>query len=310
VWVTAGTRVFAVALDGTSILNGAGCDVAGTPASTPAVIDGVAPEVAFVASSGGRVWSVKASAVADGCGTFSPLVDPYVAGPAVDSAGRVLAVSASATPEAFLRQFTYDGAFAQAWGPVRLGEQLLSQPSVSATDACWIAADDFGTRSLLETSAAGASGVSIDLAGANASAAAVLSDGDLVLSVGSYLRRFSSTGIARWTPAAPQLGGVGLAPLVLDDGVATTFLVPTRSGTVHLVATDGTVVWSGTLATGQALGEGNIHTPAGSAFSRAYFTSADGKLHQVIVDGALDTAAPWPKAWHDPRNTGNAATGF
>jgi len=28
----------------------------------------------------------------------------------------------------------------------------------------------------------------------------------------------------------------------------------------------------------------------------------------VILDGRLDPAAPWPKAFHDPQNTGNAAT--
>jgi hypothetical protein len=156
----------------------------------------------------------------------------------------------------------------------------------------------------------GSPGASIALSGANASAPAILSDGDLVLSVGSYLRRFSPTGTARWNPPAPQLGGVGLTPMVITDGASTSFLVPTRSGTLHAVAADGSVLWSGSLAVGQALGEGNIHTPAGSSLSHAYFTSADGKLHQVIVDGHLDTAAPWPKAWHDPRNTSNAASGF
>jgi outer membrane protein assembly factor BamB len=98
--------------------------------------------------------------------------------------------------------------------------------------------------------------------------------------------------------------------MVISYGTSTSFLVPTRSGTVHLVAADGTEIWSGTLAVGQALGEGNVHSPAAAPFGTAYLTSADGRLHAVIVDGHLDTSAPWPKAWHDPRNTGNAASGF
>jgi hypothetical protein len=41
--------------------------------------------------------------------------------------------------------------------------------------------------------------------------------------------------------------------------------------------------------------------------STAYFGCADGNLYAVIVDGRLDTTAPWPKSHHDTRNTGNAA---
>jgi hypothetical protein len=66
------------------------------------------------------------------------------------------------------------------------------------------------------------------------------------------------------------------------------------------------VVWSGALST-QPLRAGNVGGAPGAAFSTAYFGSADGKLHAVAVDGHLDTAAPWPKAHHDVRNTSNAA---
>jgi len=45
-----------------------------------------------------------------------------------------------------------------------------------------------------------------------------------------------------------------------------------------------------------------------AAFSTAYFGGDDGKLHAVVVDGHLDTAAPWPKAHHDVRNTSNAGS--
>jgi len=55
---------------------------------------------------------------------------------------------------------------------------------------------------------------------------------------------------------------------------------------------------------------GNLFTPpsqpAGSTVSYAYFSSGNGRLFAVIVDGQLDATAPWPKAFHDPRNTNHA----
>ena len=52
----------------------------------------------------------------------------------------------------------------------------------------------------------------------------------------------------------------------------------------------------------------NLHAPPGASLSTAYVPAANGKLYAVIVDGRLDAAAPWPKAFHDPKNTGNATT--
>jgi hypothetical protein len=40
--------------------------------------------------------------------------------------------------------------------------------------------------------------------------------------------------------------------------------------------------------------------------STAYVASSSGKLFAVIVDGELDGSSPWPKAFHDPRNTNRA----
>jgi hypothetical protein len=60
----------------------------------------------------------------------------------------------------------------------------------------------------------------------------------------------------------------------------------------------------------EPLQPGNIYTPPGQppgqVLSTAYFAGADGVLHAVIVDGALDESAPWPKAFHDPQNTNRA----
>jgi hypothetical protein len=97
-----------------------------------------------------------------------------------------------------------------------------------------------------------------------------------------------------------------LAPLVLANGAVRQLLVPTSAGTLHLVAEDGTVLWSTALTSGQALRAGNVSAGAGP-FNTAYLGSADGKVYAVVVEGALDAAAPWPRAHHDVRNTGNAA---
>ncbi len=119
------------------------------------------------------------------------------------------------------------------------------------------------------------------------------------------LGRYTSAGAVVWV-GPPTLLGIGLTPLVLAGGDAT-FLVPTKSGTIHAISNAGEVLWTGSLANVE-LREGNVFGPPGAAVSTAYFTSADGRLHAVAVDGHLDAAAPWPKAWHDPRNTSNAAT--
>ncbi len=63
--------------------------------------------------------------------------------------------------------------------------------------------------------------------------------------------------------------------------------------------------WS-TQLSGQSLQPANIWTDPGATTSTAYLAGADGTLYAIIVDGALDTSAPWPKAFHDPQNTSNA----
>ena len=68
------------------------------------------------------------------------------------------------------------------------------------------------------------------------------------------------------------------------------------------------MAWSKKLAA-QALQTPNLWTEPGAKTSTAYLAGADGNLYAVLVDGALDTSAPWPKAFHDPQNTSNAATG-
>ena len=85
--------------------------------------------------------------------------------------------------------------------------------------------------------------------------------------------------------------------------------MPTTGGHIYAVTETGGVSWRTRLGTA-SLQPGNIYTPptepAGAELSTAYFAGSDGVLHAVIVDGKLDASAPWPKAFHDPRNTNRA----
>jgi hypothetical protein len=102
----------------------------------------------------------------------------------------------------------------------------------------------------------------------------------------------------------PTLGGPVLAPMVMT-ATMSTFVVPTKAGSIYAISDSGSVVWSGNLE-GAELRAANIHSLPGAGLSTAYFSSANGKLYAVIVDGRLDASAPWPKAFHDARNTNRA----
>jgi hypothetical protein len=120
--------------------------------------------------------------------------------------------------------------------------------------------------------------------------------------------RFTSTGAAFPGWQKPDLGAAARTPLVMTGNAP--FVVPTARGAVHALRSDGSIAWSGQLSTGTAaLQPGNLHTydpTPGEELSLAYFAGSDGWLHAVIVDGKLDGAAPWPKAFHDPANTNRA----
>jgi len=134
----------------------------------------------------------------------------------------------------------------------------------------------------------------------------VLAGGDVVVGDASNrLHRYTSALDPVWD--SDLLEGTPLSPVVLTGGEAL-LVVPTRNGRVVAIDPAGKVLWSGLLGGGQELHEANLYTPAGSAYSYALIGSVNGKLYAVMVEGRLDTAAPWPKAFHDVRNTGNASS--
>ncbi len=130
-------------------------------------------------------------------------------------------------------------------------------------------------------------------------------DGTAVLGdSATALRRVSISGSPAWATSA-TLTGHPQIPLALG-GVEPSLIVPTSDGWIFSVRTsDGSVVWSQKLSN-QSLEPANVWTEPGATTSTAYLAGADGSLYAIIVDGALDTSAPWPKAFHDPQNTSNA----
>jgi outer membrane protein assembly factor BamB len=175
--------------------------------------------------------------------------------------------------------------------------------AIDDTDAVWTVAQNGNlNRTTMDAATATVGTVALGSSGP-----IVLADGSVVVGSGAgLLQRFSTAGAPPWAESEP-LNGVPAIPLALA-GDPPTLLVPTSTGRLYAVnAADGKIAWSVKLsATGQALQPANVHGEPGAATSTAYVAGADGKLYAVVVDGQLDRTAPWPKAFHDPRNTGNA----
>jgi outer membrane protein assembly factor BamB len=306
VWVSAGNLLLAVSADGSVIQNGSGYDLRSAITGPPALAAGGAPEVAFVALVGRRIAAAKADAAALDAVSFSPASDPFTAGPVLLDDATLYAVTGTASPAAAtLRRFTFDGALGE--GPTRAVGQAVTMPiALDAFGGAWVATSELASSALLLTRADGTPGPTIPLGANPGGSPIVLANGDVAICVGGELRRYTAAGAPVWS--AP-LTGAGLTPLALaSPDVGATLLVPTRAGTVDaLDAASGARRWSVSLTVNVELREGTVGALAGARTSTAWFTSADGLLHGLVVDGALDAAAPWPKAWHDARNSGNLA---
>ncbi len=268
----------------------------------------------LAATKTGRVVATSNSgsvftATSAGCGpSASKRGLPFSLGPVVDSADSIYAVA-----ETFVRRLTVD----------ELGF-IDDDPAFTATTLPWAAVEPVALdSSLFVPTGLGAQGqlYRIDAADAEPQQLATTSlpsSGFAILAEGSILVPERNETLTCWSPNAaelpywrsPVLDGAPRTPLVTSS-VSTPFIVSTDAGAVHALRPGGTIAWSGKLSAGTAaLQPGNIYTPPGqpadAVLSTAYFAGADGVLHAVIVDGALDGAAPWPKAFHDPRNTNRA----
>jgi hypothetical protein len=308
IWVGANDgKLYAVALDGSAVNTGRTCTASGTAKGPPAILTTGGVDVAFGAFSNGRIYASGPTCVPT---AETPGKDPYTSGVALDGSGGVYGATATLALKA-VRRHIWDGeAFAPSW-EVDVGDTISAALAMN------------GTGSVLTGSAAGE--VERTWAGAGAGTVAglatldgsidespiVLSNGDVVVGDASgKLHRLSATGARVWDPPV-DLGAAVHAPMALltADGQSRWFLVATADGVVHALGDDGAPLWKGAVS-GQPLGAGNLHTPAGSAFSTAYFAGDDGKLYALAVEGRLDTSSPWPKAWHDARNTSRAGGPF
>ncbi|HSN13014.1 MAG TPA: PQQ-binding-like beta-propeller repeat protein, partial [Anaeromyxobacteraceae bacterium] len=237
---------------------------------------------------------------------------------AIDGAGGVYGATSTLALKAIRRQVWDGEAFAASW-IVDVGEEVNAPLVVAAPESIISGSSAGEVERSYAGSGSGALAALRTLTGRVDDSPIILSNGDIVVGdAGGKLHRLASDGTAVWGAPA-DLGAAVHAPLALAAAApgAARFLVATADGKVHALDDDGTILWSGPLTSGLALGAGNLHTPAGaplapdgSPFSTAYFAGADGTLYAVIVEGALDTSAPWPKAWHDARNTSRAGGAF
>ncbi len=297
--------VYGVRLDGTALL-GVSVNTGGAVRGSLAVRSDSTKEWAFGASAAGFVGAVSSA----GEGVAQGPVDAYTVGPVLGLDGRIHAATATATATATLRSLRLTTTPA-----ISLSETWSSPPSVGVNVSAPVAVDGSGgiltgsqDAKLHRTDATGVTAVAATLLGSVVGSPVVLSNGDVVVGdQGGTLHRIAPGGTRVWDPA-PKVAASGvLGPVVLTGPVP--FLVPTTTGTVYAVRDDGTTAWSRALAPGEALREGNLHTPPGQTapvMSTAYFSASNGRLFAVVVDGALDGTAPWPKAFHDPRNTNRA----
>lgn len=301
IWVGANDGVlYAVKPDGSGQLSSPSrtCTASGAAKGPPAVLTTSGVDVAFQAFAASQI----AASTSTTC-VFTPPRDGYSSGAALDASGNVYAVTEK-TSVGTLRSFSLaSSAFEERW-TAGVGGSVVAPLAFDAASTVLSGGKDAG---LDRTTSAGVTGSVNSVSDSIVDSPIVLGNGDIVVGDASgMLHRLASDGtvVTGWPV---DLRSAVKAPMALTGG-PIRFLVATDDGKVHAIDEAGTVLWSGALASG--IGAGNLHTPPGSAFSTAYFGGGDGKLYAVIVEGALDTSAPWPKAWHDTRNTSRAGGAF
>jgi outer membrane protein assembly factor BamB len=138
--------------------------------------------------------------------------------------------------------------------------------------------------------------------------------GGQLFGVGGVDRLTSAGRIVQGWPVSLGAGSSDVTGLALAtvDAVGVRMYATTSSGDLFALDQNGAVVWSTHSGSSQLLGTDRLDFPtiappvSGQALPTLYAGSADGHLYAVVVDSGLDLTAPWPKAHHDLRNTGNA----
>ena len=198
------------------------------------------------------------------------------------------------------------GFLVENWTTPAQFSAIVAMPLAIRANGDILALTNLGTEgSLVDVTAAGVASV-LATTDVPADGPVVRANGDVVVpEKGKTLSCWTSAGALRWRSA--PLGGVPLTPLLLagDDAL----VVADGRGGLSALDAAGQLRWTTQLAPAAIpLHPPNLHAPAGARLSTGYVPAANGKLYAVVLDGRLDAAAPWPKAFHDPKNTGNAAT--
>jgi hypothetical protein len=303
IWVSDDRNVFAI--DPVALTTVASVGVAMDGATSGSLATRSEPtEWAFVGSLTGRVGAASMTPLEY---TRSGLGDACTTGPVLSSDGTTVFVATrTVTSAANLRSFAFDGALTPRWS-AGIGVNVTAPVAVDGSGAIWSASQDAKLVKTVPSDLSGDPVTVATLSGSAIDSPVVLPSGDIVVGDGSgTLHRFSSTGVRRWA-SEPNLESPVLAPVVVTSA-QEVLIVPTQGGRIYAVRSDGSVGWFGQLdATG--LRAVNIHPPNsqnGSILSTAVVVGEGGTLYAVIVDGQLDASAPWPKAFHDPRNTNRA----
>jgi len=257
----------------------------------------------IAASSGQEILVARAS------GSCAPSVlGTSITTPAViDTSGAVVVATGSV-----LRRFTVStsSALVDAWTglAVSAGGTVSKPLALDAENGVWSTA---ASGLVYRTTSAGVSGQISSAPSIGSQGSIILADGSVVVAdEAGRVRRIARSGQEiPWTESVGLVGSPR-APLALRGTATATLLVPTSSGRLYAISEDtGQIVWETNLSP-QGLQPANVWTQEGAATSTAYLSGDNGSLYAVIVDGTLDTTAPWPKVFHDPQNTSNAATPF
>jgi hypothetical protein len=295
--------LYGVELDGSGVKASVRVNTTGAIRGSVAELPGSTKECGFATSDTGFVG--VASTVANDSDRIGPTT-AFAIGPVIGMDGRIY----SATSTGSLRSYALNASpvvtLSDAWSsPVGFG--VTVPLAVDLAGDIWSVSID---GKLAKTTPSETSGAVLPIGTLPASpvdSPVILAGGDVVVGdQANVLHRLTPAGLTAWS-TEPNLGAAPGAPIVVAGGDAA-LVVPTAGGKLVALHEDGTEAWSATLDNGKGL-RINIYTAPGqtsNVMSTAYVASSSGKLFAVIVDGQLDASAPWPKAFHDPKNTNRA----
>ncbi|HEU4385071.1 MAG TPA: hypothetical protein VFR85_16425, partial [Anaeromyxobacteraceae bacterium] len=307
IWVASNDgKVYAVAADGSAILNAPGCDTLSATVGVPALF-GAGRDVALVGSTAAQaLYAVRVN---------PPLCaptdagEPFASSAAVAADSGAYAITRALNSATNIRRYTQavSGSATQRW-VAGAGTNVLAPLALDLQSRVLMSSQD-GT--LLRAVDQGASGSVAPLASLPAQAEAspiVLGNGDVVVGLtAGAVHRLSNSGAAVWA-SPPDVGDTVRGLAALSAGLdGSDVLATTALGEIAALRPDGTIAWSGRPATA-ALSFPAVVPAAPGGLPTAYAGSQDGKLYAVVVDGPLDAAAPWPKAHHDLANSANASS--